>query len=392
LIPEGFLLCRDVPIARTGEQLYADGEVPGIEPGPDGVIRVQRDPEEVFREETLASFAGKPVTNDHPPEGVSPANWRRYSVGTTQNPRRMGDLLVADLLVTEASAIRAVRSGKRQVSCGYDADYQSTGPGRGRQINIVGNHVALVERGRCGSRCSIGDQAMPKQSRWNRFRDRIMKAVRDKDETAAEEELEKVEDAMEEGEEKEKKDKTEDAIAKLAATVDALSKAVSAMAKDKAKDKAKDEDPDEKEKEDGEKEKKTGDCAAFKDSAQLVMTRAAILAPGHEIKIPILDSKDSATADAALCQCRRAALKAAYATADGKSVIDPFLSGKTADFDALDRATVDAMFAGASELMRAKNNAKLVAVAKVRDFGKTPPTNADINKRNQEFWSKRGSP
>jgi len=31
--PEGYLLCRDVPIARTGVQEYLSEEVP-VEPGP----------------------------------------------------------------------------------------------------------------------------------------------------------------------------------------------------------------------------------------------------------------------------------------------------------------------------------------------------------------------
>ncbi|MCT9017197.1 DUF2213 domain-containing protein, partial [Cupriavidus gilardii] len=57
LTPEGFLLCEDVPVARTGEMLYGPGEVP-VEPGPDGLIRISRTPDEVFRPETLASCIG----------------------------------------------------------------------------------------------------------------------------------------------------------------------------------------------------------------------------------------------------------------------------------------------------------------------------------------------
>ena len=29
LTPEGYLLCQDVPVARTGEMLYAEGELIG---------------------------------------------------------------------------------------------------------------------------------------------------------------------------------------------------------------------------------------------------------------------------------------------------------------------------------------------------------------------------
>jgi hypothetical protein len=40
LTPEGFLLCMDVPIARTGELIYTPGEIEGVRPGRDGFIRV----------------------------------------------------------------------------------------------------------------------------------------------------------------------------------------------------------------------------------------------------------------------------------------------------------------------------------------------------------------
>ncbi len=159
--PEGFLLCADVPIARTGQMIYGPDETP-IAAGDDGVVRIDRSPEEVFRPETIASFAGKPVTNDHPPEDVNPDNWKQYDVGTVLNPRRgegtLADLLLGDLLIKERDAIDAVRGGKREISAGYDAGYYVTGPGRGYQTQIVGNHVALVDQGRCGPRCRIGDQ------------------------------------------------------------------------------------------------------------------------------------------------------------------------------------------------------------------------------------------
>jgi hypothetical protein len=161
-----------------------------------------RDEAEVFRPETIASFNGKPVTNNHPPEKVTPNNFRHYSVGVVLNPRR-GDgiqydnsFMYADLLITDPTAIAEIRSGKREVSAGYDAEYEQTVDGEGRQYGIVGNHVALVNRGRCGPLCTIGDEEMPKVSVTDRrrraFRDRIMNAFRTGDEGALVEELEKV--------------------------------------------------------------------------------------------------------------------------------------------------------------------------------------------------------
>jgi hypothetical protein len=189
LTPEGFLLCKDVAIARTGTMLYAQGEVP-VEAGSDGIIRIYRDAEDVFSPMAVASFAGKPVTNDHPPQKVDPLSWKDYAVGVTMNPRRGdgiiqdSDFLYADLLVQDADAIRDVLEGKREVSAGYDAEYQQLGPGEGRQHLIVGNHVALVDKGRCGARCYIGDHEMAGKRMVSldavqaRYRDAISRAAK----------------------------------------------------------------------------------------------------------------------------------------------------------------------------------------------------------------------
>lgn len=193
--PEGFLLCEAVPVARVGTMIYGAGEVP-LEPGPDNLIRVDRDDDTLFDPKTLSSYAGKPVVDEHPDEDVDPTNWRQLAIGVVLNPRQGegddSDVMLADLLITDHRAIRDVDAGKREVSAGYDADYEQTGPGTGRQTNIIGNHVALVDRGRCGPRCAIGDHQplehsdMPSStvrvstgSRRLSIADRIRRAFRD---------------------------------------------------------------------------------------------------------------------------------------------------------------------------------------------------------------------
>src|SRR5260364_208573 len=154
LTPEGFLVCHDVPIARTGTMAYAALELPQLEAGADGIVWTERPPEVVFGVETMASFEGKPVTLDHPDVLVTPQNWNTLAKGVTQH----------------------VRAGLREVSCGYEADYQQVSPGRGVARQIVGNHIALVKRGRCGSRCSIGDRHMAdNKGARNGFTDKLRK-------------------------------------------------------------------------------------------------------------------------------------------------------------------------------------------------------------------------
>lgn len=161
--PEGYLFCEDVPAARVGDMVYAAGEIP-LE-ALNGQIVVTRGEDELFTEATLASYNGKPVVDYHPDKfNLSSDNYRemaRHVVGVTLNPRRGEgddkDVMLVDLIIMDAASIRDVEAGKVEVSAGYEADYEQTGPGAGRQRNIIGNHIALVERGRCGPRCAIGD-------------------------------------------------------------------------------------------------------------------------------------------------------------------------------------------------------------------------------------------
>lgn len=161
--PEGFLICMNVPIARTGVQTYLRSEL-GFEDDPTGLVDVIRTEEEVFSPATIASFEGKPATEDHPPVEVKPDNISAYDRGHVQNVHRgtgeESDLLIADLYITSPPLIEAIRSGRlREVSCGYDCEYRMDEQGRLYQCGIRGNHVAVVSAGRAGSRVAIKDSA-----------------------------------------------------------------------------------------------------------------------------------------------------------------------------------------------------------------------------------------
>lgn len=161
---EGYLICRSVPIARTGTQDYAAREISRyvgeLEGDPDRLIPVQRRPEDVFAPEAIASFEGKPVTDDHPPEYVLAENFGSYARGHLQNVRRAGDNLVGDIYITDAKLVNDVKQRiKREISCGYYCDLVPDGAGGYYQTNIRGNHVAVVLRGRAGHDVAIHDAA-----------------------------------------------------------------------------------------------------------------------------------------------------------------------------------------------------------------------------------------
>ena len=180
--PEGYLLCLNVPVARTGVQEYLPEELglPGFgapgerasgsfsakngrqpREGPPGMISVYRPEEEVFSPETIASFEAMPVTNDHPPDGVDISNIRALQKGHVHNVRRgsgeESDLLLADLIITDPVLIDLILDGKREISCGYTYELCEEN-GQYIQRKIRGNHVAVVDAGRAGARVSIRDK------------------------------------------------------------------------------------------------------------------------------------------------------------------------------------------------------------------------------------------
>ncbi|MGG3884344.1 DUF2213 domain-containing protein [Brevibacillus panacihumi] len=158
--PEGFLICHNVPIARTGWYEYLGEEI-GADDQKGKVVKVYRSPEEVFSPAAIASFEGKILTDEHPVESVTPENATRYIRGTVQNVRQgsgeNSDLLLADLVVYDQTLINEIQDGKREVSCGYDCVYEVMEDGTYQQRQICGNHVAVVKKGRAGDRVSIKD-------------------------------------------------------------------------------------------------------------------------------------------------------------------------------------------------------------------------------------------
>lgn len=169
--PEGYLICHNVPIARTGWQDYLPQEIGA--PAQSGTIKVYRDEAEVFSDATIASYEGKPVTDDHPAQEVRPDNIAAYGKGHCQNVRRgsgeFSDAVVADLVITDPILISEVEAGKREVSCGYDCEYVQEN-GRWQQKAICGNHVAVVSKGRAGARIAIQDSKPGKQGGKNRVK------------------------------------------------------------------------------------------------------------------------------------------------------------------------------------------------------------------------------
>lgn len=407
--PEGYLLCRDVPIARIGTLMYGEGEVP-VSADSTGLILIQRGEDVLFDPITIASAESKPITDDHPDDWVTPDNWKKLSKGVGKDVRRGegadSDYLLADLLVTDKDTIKAVMDGKVEISLGYDADYTEVSKGKGLQSNIRVNHIALVDKGRCGSRCSIGDSFMSTKTKKKKVSigDRIRNLVKTKDADEAEKIAKAVEDEApdiqteDEDPEDESGTQTGDAavnreILKMLKTMDSR---LVALEKKKTKDsddtekETEDDDPDDEPTKDNgdlttpnpaEKLDESGTQTYTGDSLKEVISRAEILSPGY--RMPTFDSVNNGKA---VLNAKRSVLKKAHATEDGQKAISPFV-GANPDFDKLPAHTIDAAFAGASELIKQQNNMKGIRSGiSTKDFGKAPMTPAEINAINRSHY------
>jgi hypothetical protein len=166
---DGYLAVR-ARAARTGVYQYSGADVdPQNAHGlrDQAIVHVLRDEQTVFDTSAVHSFIGKPITDDHPTVAVTAQNWRDLSRGTIMGAMRDGDHLAFDLMLTDATAIAKVEAGKRELSNGYEAgiEFGSFKAADGtecqaRQTSIRGNHIALVDAGRAGPSCRIGDAAL----------------------------------------------------------------------------------------------------------------------------------------------------------------------------------------------------------------------------------------
>lgn len=155
-------------IVRTGIQQYHASEL-GLMG--DEMVNVYRSEDEVFSKDSLETFGLIPITLGHPDGGVNVETFKDRAEGVTgQEVLREGDYLRIGLRITGKDAIAAVNDNVRELSAGYTANIimedgvaPDGTPFQARQIGIEANHLAIVKRGRAGSKARIGDDA---QNQW----------------------------------------------------------------------------------------------------------------------------------------------------------------------------------------------------------------------------------
>lgn len=161
---DGYLV-GEAKVARTGIQEYLAGEIGLTDRDPLSVVRVYRAEEEVFAKDSIASYAYRPVTVDHPSESVTADNWKDYSRGQIgADVVRDGEYVRVPMILMDQQAISDWKDGKRELSMGYSAEIvmQDGVTPEGEkydalQKNLRMNHLALVSRARGGSQLKLGD-------------------------------------------------------------------------------------------------------------------------------------------------------------------------------------------------------------------------------------------
>lgn len=367
--PEGYLVCRAVPIARLGEMEYTAAETGDGQP----MIAVNT-PAVLFGADTVASFEGKPVTVYHPQPNsdptipdVTPQNWRAVAVGIAQSVRPGtgddADKLVADLMITDQVAIELVKNGLREISCGYEAFHgEKDADGRAIRNRIIGNHIALVDRGRAGSDVAIRDEKPEGKTMAGKI-------------SAWLEKMRKVADEMpmEEGPSQEMVDAPADPMAafeaRLAAMEEALAQVIMDM-KPKADEVEIEIKPEGEGEEmpEGEQEPMIDKC---KDEA--VLSLAEIIAPGIEN-----------TAD-----IKKQALIAGMKLTDARDAIVA-IAGENPDFE--NEAAVDVLFSAVATVLTDRRKAALVKTKSADSAPSVNPvavTPQQINEMNARAWAKQ---
>lgn len=161
----GFWRIENNPISQVGVFPYLGKNI-SDKLEPNKIYFVYRPAEELFAPETLESFNSTPLplVDEHEMlgDGATPAENKGIH-GVISNVRQDGKLLVGDISIYSETMKDEINRGKKDLSMGYYCEYDlEEGDYEGQhydavQRNLRGNHVALVDQGRCGHSVRVYD-------------------------------------------------------------------------------------------------------------------------------------------------------------------------------------------------------------------------------------------
>lgn len=170
--PDGRLHVQVANLSKAAVNPYYGREIPGAQEmglDPNRPYRMLRHPDELAK--AVPSFNALPLLRAHVPVSADKPRPDMVVGAIGTNADWAAPFLRNGLVVWDASAIARVDNGKqKELSCAYRYRADMT-PGEwegqaydGVMRDIVGNHVALVEEGRAGPECVVGDSNPRKET------------------------------------------------------------------------------------------------------------------------------------------------------------------------------------------------------------------------------------
>lgn len=138
------------------------GVFPYLDPMTGDIVYELKHPDDLLTPEVLEQLKKLPITDDHPWELVNPDNAQDHVKGLTSgNAKIIENKLAGDGTVFDASLIgKILNNNKKECSLGFECKLvEESGEYKGqkydrRQTEFEINHLAMVEKGRCGPDCS----------------------------------------------------------------------------------------------------------------------------------------------------------------------------------------------------------------------------------------------
>lgn len=159
----GYWFIPHNPISKVGVFDYLGASI-SDECEPNRIYKVFRSGETLLASVPTWDNPPKPFINDHEMlgDGFTDVDDRPVQ-GVITNPQYKDGVLYADLTVYSESLKEAIENGKKELSLGYFCKFEKQSgiydgePYDYVQIDMVGNHIALVDAGRCGSDVKVFD-------------------------------------------------------------------------------------------------------------------------------------------------------------------------------------------------------------------------------------------
>lgn len=162
-----FWFIQKNPITKVGVFPYLGKQI-SQDCEPNKVYYVLRPKEELFRKETLDSLKLLPLVNEHTMLGkdFTPAEEKGVEGILGEQVVHDTDTIYTDIKIFSEDMKDKISNGKKELSLGYFCTYdKQEGTYNGQrydyvQKNIIGNHLALVDKGRMGSDVRVYDKAI----------------------------------------------------------------------------------------------------------------------------------------------------------------------------------------------------------------------------------------